>query len=103
MDLTGILFHRTGLHLAHHQTMAGWPWAAALLVRSKLLGRVGGPYFGSAQGCDPPLTPATKDIIVRIFGCALNVSLFCIFIIVSFRATMDFVDFLVLTSPGDRF
>jgi hypothetical protein len=44
------------------------------------------------------LTPVTKDVFVRIFGYALKT-----FKNLSFQATMNFVDFCVLASPGDRF
>ena len=55
--------------LTHCQATAWWvPRAATLLVRSRLLEGVGGPYFGSVQGCDPLLTPDTKDTVFRIFG-----------------------------------
>ena len=75
------------------------PRAATLLVRSRLLEGVGGPYFGSVQGCDPPLTLATRDTVFRIFG--YDYRIFSKFL--SFRATLDFVDFCVLASPKDRF
>ena len=67
-------FYFTVFHLRTHtppsqQATAGWvTWAATLLIRSRLLEGVGGPCFGSVQGCDRLLTPATIDTVVRIFG-----------------------------------
>ena len=105
MLLTVILFHH-GVDVPPSNSHtdkprpAGWvPWAATLLVRSRLLEGPGGPYFGSVHCCDPLLTPATIDTVVRIFG--YDWRIFSIFL--GYRATLDFVGFCVLASPGDRF
>ena len=72
MILTGILFCRRSRPSPHttKPRLGGChvPWAATLLVRSRLLDGVGGPYFGSVRVFDPLLTPATRDTVIRIFG-----------------------------------
>ena len=79
--------------------MGRGPPRATLPVRSQILEGAGGPYFGGVEGCGPLLTPATRNTVIRVFGYAERIFLKKL----SFQATLDFVKFCVLASPGDRF
>ena len=44
------------------------PWSATLVARSQLLGKAGGPYFGSARSYDPSLTLVdTSHLLILAF------------------------------------